>query len=230
MLAAVASAVGAQPAVSVRAGLIYRVEGTARIGSETLEPGVTRLVQLEVGEALITQRGFAELTLGPDRVMRLGPDTAIELLRDDITDAVIRLIRGSIYVDWKIGQKGATIDIQTTGASVLFSRGGLYRLDSAPALTRLRVYRGKARPANGDAIGKGRQADLRLAEATQATRFDMGRRDFFDRWNARRARAAGRASRAGNPKRRRRGGGRRPRLGGEGAYRGLGGPLGESPL
>ncbi len=218
MLVLVGVAADAQPVVSARAGLIYHVEGAVSAAGEPLDPDSPKLVQLRPGETLVTEHGFAEMSLGPDRVLRIAPASQVELVRDDIQDAEILLRRGAVFVDWDYTKNDAGVTVRGADAAVRIRKTGLYRFDIRDGRARLRVYAGKAYPQGAPRVRKGRQADL-LALSAEQEKFDLARRDLFDRWNARRARAGARAARAGGKRRRRgpprgRRGGRRGGFGG----------------
>ena len=198
----VATALHAQPVVSARAGLLYHVEGSVQAAGVPVDPDSLQLHQLEPGDRLETRRGFAELSLGPGRTLRVAPGTLVELVRDDINAAAARLYRGAVIVDWVPGPRGAAVEIQAGDAAVELLRNGLYRVDLRGASTRLRVFGGKARVADGSSLGRGRQILLH-GESVGPARFDPERRDPFDRWSARRARVAARMARAGTKRRRR---------------------------
>ena len=204
LLFAAAGPLWPQPVVSARAGLVYHVEGAVAANGEMMDPASLRFVQLEPGQMLETWRGFAEASLGPGRTLRVAPRSQIELLSDDINGAGIFIRRGAVIVDWKDPNKGATVSIRTGETSVILASVGLYRVDAEPDASRLRVYEGRAMVGDGLKLEKGRETALETA-APPPVRFDPRRLDFFDRWNARRARAASRIARAGSGRSVRRG-------------------------
>ena len=118
VLLAAAASLAAQPVTAVRAGLIYHVEGAVSADGEPLDPASLLLVQLEPGSRLETRRGFAEIALGPDRCLRVAPETELVMVQDDIEDAAFRLVRGSVIVDWSFRGKGSKVRIATSGAVI----------------------------------------------------------------------------------------------------------------
>lgn len=198
---AIAAPLFSQAVAPVRAGLVYHVEGAVVANGSPLDPGSQRFVQLAPGQTLETKRGFAEIALGPDRVLRVAPGSAIELLADDIESAAVRVDRGAVFVDWNEKRKGPKLRIQAGVSAVQVSRAGLYRIDIREGPPRLRVYEGRADLGGGVSLGKGREILLTPKSGAPAG-FDGRKRDFFDRWNARRSRAGARMARAGSAKKR----------------------------
>ena len=57
------------------------------------------LAHVSEGGRLMTREGRAEIVLSPYGVLRLDEHTEVELVSNDITDARVRLISGSIIFD-----------------------------------------------------------------------------------------------------------------------------------
>ena len=223
----VAASAPAQVAVSIRAGLIYHVEGEAWVGERLLDPKAKRFEHLALDDVLRTGRGSTEVSLGVGRMLRLAPRTEIAL-RDDRLEAVaIEVLRGSIYVAWSeiSGGRGGVIAVRTGDAGWEASRPGRYRWDApGDAAPLLRVFNGKARAqAGGSTLIVKSKREAVLADGVEMRSLDETRSDAFDRWNSRRTRIVARKSRAGQIGRRMRSGRVGPVGGGGGSGGGGGG-------
>lgn len=238
MLAAAQPAQG-QRAVSIRAGLIHHIEGEVWAGDRRLDPQSTKLTTLAVGEQLRTGQGRAEIVLAAGRFVRVDRASRIELVADEPEAASVRLLSGSMIVDWSDVFRDGEATLVHGSETVRVEKPGRYRIDSridSGDASRLRVFDGKANVEAGSYAGKvkkGRMLAL-ASEDAKPEKFDPDRLDRFDRWNTRRARLTARQSRSGQRRRGRppgggigRGRGRRGGGGGipDASNRGGGGPF-----
>ncbi len=214
-----------QMAVSARAGLIHHAEGEIRIDGEAFAPKAAEFTQLAAGQSLRTEDGRAELLLTLQGFARSGRRTEVRLLSDDIADAKLRLIDGSVVIDFRrasSNKEGMTLAYGD--AAMELARKGLYRLDAAPGRPpRLRVYKGRAVVRSGHGsrtVTKTKALELGGGPLAQPKRFDPDFQDELDKWNAYRSRVTARMARTGAKRKRplpefgngagrRRGGGRR---------------------
>ena len=134
----------AQVAISPQAGLIHYHVGRVTVEGQPIPSDPHRFVQLDPGQILATKDGQAEVLLSPQSILRIGPDSRVRLLADDITHAKLELLAGSAVVDFAKGSSDSTVSL-IAGSSVVEIRDhGLYRLDALPGqLPVLRVLRGK---------------------------------------------------------------------------------------
>ncbi len=206
---AVAVCPPAQPqmAVSARAGLIHHAEGEIRIDGEAFAPKASGFTQLSAGQSLQTEDGRAELLLTPQGFARSGRRTEVRLLSDDISAAKLRLIGGSVVIDFRrasSNKEGMTLAYGD--AWVELARKGLYRFDAVPGRpTRLRVYKGRAVVHSGHesrTVAKTKALEIGGGPLAQPQRFDPDFKDELDEWNAYRSRAVARMARAGAKRKR----------------------------
>ncbi len=187
-------------AVSVRAGLVYHVEGQVWAGETRLDPHSLKLRQLGNGETLETGRGRAEALLGPGQFVRLSPRARMTLISDAIAAPEFRLERGSAIVSWQTSAGGKPIAVRAAASGVTILKPGIYRLDASDASdAHLRVFEGKALFGGNRAVSSKRELDL--AETARPEKFDPEHMDGFDRWSRRRDRIVARESKSGSGRR-----------------------------
>ena len=180
----------AQVAISPQAGLIHHHVGQVMVDGQPVPSDPRRFVQLDPGQILATKDGQAEVLLSPHSILRVGSDSRVRLLSNDITDARVELIGGSALVDRSKGLTDSTVSL-VSGSSVVDIRArGLYRLDVLPGQPPvLRVFRGKA-TAHSDECEwrlKSRQAVLLNPSSMGVYAFDTVAADALDEWNRERA-------------------------------------------
>ncbi len=206
---AVAVCPSAQPqmAVSARAGLIHHTEGEILIDGKTFQPRGTELAQLAAGQSLRTEAGRAELLLTLQGFARSGRRTEGRLLSDDIADAKLRLVDGSVVIDFRRAvSKKERMTLACGNASVELAAKGLYRFDTVPSRpTRLRVYKGRAVVRfrkESRTVTKTQAIEIGSGPLARPKRFDPDFKDELDEWNAYRSRVVARMAQVGTKRKR----------------------------
>ena len=199
-LAACPLEVQAQLVVSARSGLIHHVVGEVFVDGEAVAGIWGGLSYVSAGSTLETGNGQAELLLAPGIFLRLGPDSRIRMLADDITAVQLELQRGAAMVDWQSAIKQRAVTISSDKAAIRLDRKGLYRLqaDLGSPLD-LRVLRGRAAVVQegAETVIRGRQ-EARLGTAGLAVHdASPCDNDEFDRWNLTRTSRIAEMNRAG---------------------------------
>ena len=101
LLAAVALAIPAmgQSVISTHSGLIYYFDGAAYVDNQPLESHMGEFQSVPQGAQLRTGQGHAEVLLTPGVFLRLGDNSAIRMLSNDLADTRVELQTGSAIVD-----------------------------------------------------------------------------------------------------------------------------------
>ena len=176
----------AQVAISSRAGLIHHHVGQVMVDGRPVPFDSHRFVQLDPGQVLATEDGQAEVLLSPHSILRVGPDSRVKLLSDDITHPKLELLAGSAVIDSARGSVEATVSLVSGSSLVDIRDRGLYRLDALPGRPPvLRVFRGKA-TAHGDGYEwrlKSRQGVRLDSSSIGVYAFDTDAADALDEWN-----------------------------------------------
>lgn len=139
---------GAQSVISTRSGLIHFFEGTVYLGDQPLEEHFGRFPAIPPGGELRTEIGRAEVLLTPGVFLRVGQQSSIRMVNNDLQDTQVELRTGGAILDSGESNSAApetpvypvTLIYKDWRVHVL--RKGIYRIDSDPP--RLWVRRGQA--------------------------------------------------------------------------------------
>jgi hypothetical protein len=105
-------------------GTINYVEGQVAIGNEALSPSSAGSAILGPDQTLNTQNGKAEILLTPGVFLRVGDDSAVQMISPDLTKTEVNVNDGEAMVevdqifpqnDLLIGLDGAQIQLEKTG-------------------------------------------------------------------------------------------------------------------
>src|SRR5580692_8267320 len=86
--------VSAQTVISTHSGVLYFFEGTVTLAGERLEQKFGRFPDLGEGRELRTGQGRAEVLLTPGVFLRIGENSAIRMLSDQLADTRVELLDG----------------------------------------------------------------------------------------------------------------------------------------
>jgi hypothetical protein len=122
----------AQSVISTHSGVIHYFEGAVSLGDQPLEPHLGSFPSLPQGGELSTMEGRAEVLLTPGVFLRMGEQSAIRLLANDLADTRVELQAGSAIVDSAEPNPGTSVTLVFKNWSVHFLQKGVYRIDSNP--------------------------------------------------------------------------------------------------
>jgi hypothetical protein len=182
-----ATSAPAQSIVSAKSGAIHHVEGEALIDGKVLEPRKTEFPNLKEGSVLRTKLGRVEMLLTPGVIVRLGEESAIRMVTNQLDDTRLEMVEGSALVEAMEILKENSVCFLLKDAEIQLLAEGLYRIDADS--TQLRVYDGKAQVKSGEqtlVAKKGRLVELD-GPALAATKFDSKTGDSLHRWSYRRS-------------------------------------------
>jgi FecR protein len=171
-----------QSVVSVRSGLINFSEGEVLIDGQPLQRRFGTYASLKAGSDLVTRSGRAELLLTPNTYFRVGSETAVRMISDNLTDTRIELLGGSAMLDSSTAGAKTPVTITLRDAAVRFTAPGKFRLDSDPP--QLRVFEGSAEvDENGKTVKVEPEQLLPLSGAPIVKRFTEGSDNLLDLWS-----------------------------------------------
>ena len=182
----------AQNAVSVRPGLIQHTEGTVLLRDRVKIPRHQNVVHLEEGRRLVTREGRAEVILSAGAILRIGPQSEVDMVRAEVSDIQIQLRKGSCLLDVRKRIGLDAITILAGQGSIRFSKKGLYRIDiPAESPPVVKVFRGAA-TVSMDAVevmvrSKHSVVLAGPLDGADTEAFSTKERDEFDRWSQERA-------------------------------------------
>lgn len=185
----------AQPVISVKGGLVNAVEGKADFHAakdmrlQKLEP----FLQLHRGdEVQVRQYGRVEILLNPGSFARLGSESRLRLVNDQLSSLSLELLDGSMVIEAGNVKAIRQIEVKMANRSYYVIKDGIYRFDrSDSGAVQARVFRGEMTALDG----RGKLVHLKksraMSESTNGVvtlaHFDTHQTDNLDSWSAYRA-------------------------------------------
>lgn len=149
-------------------GTVNYVEGTVRLDGQQLAMSAVGSRVMQPGEVLSTTNGRAEILLTPGVFLRIGHDSAVQMVNPDLMNTQLRLTNGKATVEVDLLYKQNHIEIAEDGITTQLDKVGFYEFDANSGL--VRTYQGRAmvqaagsRPVK---LGNSRQLLLPPASAT----------------------------------------------------------------
>ena len=137
-----------QSVISTHSGVINFFEGAVYLDDQPLESHPGRFSSVPQGGELRTGAGRAEVLLTPGVFLRIGDQTTVRLVANQLSDTRVELLRGSVILDSAEPSPGTSVALTYKDWSVHFPEQGVYRFDSNPP--RLWVFHGKAEVSAGN--------------------------------------------------------------------------------
>ncbi|MGC9971279.1 MAG: hypothetical protein ABSE56_11895 [Bryobacteraceae bacterium] len=176
----------AQSVISAKSGQINYTDGIVFLEGKEVQSRGGLFPQMKASQELKTEDSRAELLLSPGVFLRVGENSSIKMLSDQLEDTRLELFRGSLIVEGDALVKGDAVTLVYKNAVVTLVKNGLYRLDSEPA--QLRVYGGEALVEQGGQTVTVKKAYLLpLNGLMLVQKFDNKTGDALLRWTRRRA-------------------------------------------
>ncbi len=179
----------AQFVVSTRAGLVHHLDGEVLVEDQELSRDGPPFGWVGIGEVLRTgEDGRCEVILTPGSVLRVGRQSSIRLLSDDITNIRLELLSGSAIIDWSSGSEARPIRLAHGDSRIDLHKRGQYRFNVySENGAQLHVIQGQAELAHDGApvaAGNGQAITLTTGGVEG---FDPSETDSFDDWNKERS-------------------------------------------
>lgn len=172
----------AQSVISARSGLINFYEGDVVLDGHRIDRSLGTYSRLKEGSDLVTRSGRAEVLLAPNTYLRIGADSAIRMISDNLTDTRVELLGGSAVLDSAKAPDGAPVTILFRNSTLRMLKPGQYRIDADPP--QLRVFQGEAEVvANGSTSRLGPSQLCPLDGASVVRRFTEGSDNLLDLWS-----------------------------------------------
>ncbi len=177
-------------------GTVNYVEGNVDLGNQTLNAKSVGSATVEPGQELTTNQGKAEMLLTPGVFVRVGDNSALQLVSGNLTNTAVRLDRGSALVEVDEIHKDNNLQVQDNGATTQLKKTGLYEFDADRG--QVLVFKGEAEVREGDLHQKVKGGhEVMLAEAKlKSTGFDKDKYESSDlyRFSSLRSQYIGEAS------------------------------------
>jgi hypothetical protein len=123
----------AQSVISAHSGVIHFSEGAVFLDDQRVERKSGKFDQMNNGSELRTQDGRAELLLTPGTFLRLGANSSIRMVSNQLDDTRVELLSGSAMLDQGSDTLADTsVTILYNLDQVRIKKAGRYRFDSEP--------------------------------------------------------------------------------------------------
>ncbi len=176
-----------QSVISAHSGVVHYVEGKVLLNNEIIDPKFGHFPDVKQNQELRTEEGKAEILLTPGVFIRLGENSGIRMISNQLADTRVEITAGSALVECAEILKDNSITILYKDSSIGIAKSGLYRIDADSAAPRLRVYTGEALLTSGSdsrTVKAGHEASFGAVIATN--KFDVKDTDELYRWSSRR--------------------------------------------
>jgi hypothetical protein len=176
----------AQSVISAHSGLLHLTDGSVFLDDQRIEHKTGKFEQMKNGSELRTEDGRAELLLTPGTFLRIGSNSAIRMVSNELDNTRVELLRGSAVLDQgpdKLANTSVTILYNLD--QVHIQEPGRYRFDSEPP--QVKVETGSAEVlADGKSVEAGAGFAVALEGKLTARRLlnDVGATDDLDKWSS----------------------------------------------
>lgn len=184
--------------ISAKAGGVNFVTGdvkTTKKASTEAAPASIREA-LENGDEIRTGAdGRVEVLLNPGSYLRLGPNSALEIIDTSLDSLRLRLTSGdAIFEVSGDDDEIAPVEIDVANASVVLEKQGIYRVQyREPEIATVRVQKGRVRIGD-EKISEGKEIVIDRGTQVAVAEFDKKEQDDFAEWSATRAKTIAEAN------------------------------------
>ena len=138
----------AQPPKTAYPGRVNYVEGEVSIGSENVGASAIGSARLQAEQTLTTQQGNAEVLLTPGVFLRLGDESAVQLISPNLTNTEVALSRGEATVEVTSIYPQNHLIVDEGLAKTRLLKAGFYDFNANQG--EIRVFSGQAELTDGD--------------------------------------------------------------------------------
>ena len=156
MILAGLTSIPAMAESSALPGTVNYVEGNVTLGDQALNAKSVGSETVEPGQTLVTNKGKAEMLLTPGVFLRLGDNSAVELVSGDLTEYQVRLNRGSAMIEVDELHKENDLRVADNGAMTHLQKTGIYAFRRRPCANDGLQGRGRGAGGRSAPEGKGR--------------------------------------------------------------------------
>ncbi|MGA2716952.1 MAG: FecR domain-containing protein [Bryobacteraceae bacterium] len=172
----------AQSVISTRSGLINFSEGLVFLDGQPLAKKFGTFDRLKNGSSLVTEAGRAEVLLTPNTYLRIGENSSIRMVSDNLSDTQVEVLAGSSMLDSEGAAAGSFVKLIFRDSTIQITKPGRYRVDAEPP--QLRVYQGEAEVTGNGSHTKIESSQLLpLDGAPVVKRFTDGADQLLDVWS-----------------------------------------------
>lgn len=170
VLAALLSAPAFAAPSTATPGTLNFVEGQASIQNQPVTSKSVGNATVEPGQVIATgNNGRAEVLLTPGVFLRLGHNSAVEMVSPDITNTEVQLQKGRAEVEVAELHKQNDLEVEQGNATTRLLKKGLYDFSANDG--QIRVFKGQAQVLDGDKkikVDQGHELTLDAPKLKQA--------------------------------------------------------------
>jgi len=123
----------AQSVISAHSGVIHFADGSVFLDDQRVEQKAGKFEQMKNGSELRTQDGRAEVLLMPGTFLRVGANSAIRMISNDLDNTRVELLGGSAVLSRGSDTlANASVTVLYNLDQVHIKKPGRYRFDSEP--------------------------------------------------------------------------------------------------
>lgn len=123
-------------------GTVNYVEGAVTLDGQPLSSSAVGSKVMQPGEVLSTSNGRAEILLTPGVFLRVGHNSAVQMVTPELMKTQVRVTNGRVSVEVDSLYKQNNIEIAQDGVMTRLERQGLYEFNANDGL--VRTYQGRA--------------------------------------------------------------------------------------
>jgi hypothetical protein len=179
----------AQSVISAHSGLIHFADGSVFLDDQRVEQKAGKFDQIKNGSELRTQDGRAEVLLTPGTFLRMGPNSAVRMISNELDNTRVELLNGSAMLD----QGSDTL--ANTSVTILYNLDqthikmpGRYRFDAAPPQVKVETGDVEVTAADGKSVEAGAGSVVafegKLAARKLLNDAGFSNPDDLDNWNS----------------------------------------------
>jgi FecR protein len=179
----------AQSVISAHSGVIHLADGSVFLDDQRVEQKPGKFDQMKNGSELRTEEGRAEVLLTPGTFLRMGANSAIRMVSNELDNTRVELLRGSAVLDEgsdKLADTAVTILYNLD--QVQIKKPGRYRFDSEPPQVKVETGEANVTTADGNSTSAGAGYVVALEGKLTARKLlgDSHSPDNLDNWNSER--------------------------------------------
>lgn len=126
------SPANAQSVISTHSGVVHYFEGAVYLGGQPLRYRPGKFPTMPNSAELRTEQGRAEVLLTPGVFVRIGEQSAIRMVDNELLHTRVELLAGSAVVDSAQPNSSTSVTLSYRNWSVRFLERGICRIDSDP--------------------------------------------------------------------------------------------------
>ncbi len=179
----------AQSVISAHSGIIHFADGSVFLDDQRVEQKSGKFDQIKNGSELRTGEGRAEVLLTPGTFLRMGANSAIRMVSNELDNTRVELLRGSAVLD------EGTDKLADTAVTILYNldqvqikKSGRYRFDCEPPQVKVETGEVAVTTADGNSTEAGAGYVIALEGKLTARKLlgDSHSNDDLDSWSSER--------------------------------------------